>query len=114
MHACEKYARAHTHGVQQTCPKAWPHPVNTTLTRVPFRAPCVCPQHDFKVLYDSTMGIIRKNEKAGFAAFTAVAKTMRSQCPDECPRNPADLFDLYASGRVAYDLFHAFLEQVAI
>ena len=83
------------------------------LTCIPFRALYVCLQHDFKVLYDSTMEIIRKNEKASFAAFTAVAKTMRSQCQDKCPRNPADLFDLYASGRAAYDLFHAFLGKAA-
>ena len=60
-----------------------------------------------------TMSIIRKKEKRAFSKFANASKILGKFCKHKCPPNPEDLFDLYASGRAAYDLFHKFLEKVS-
>ena len=60
-----------------------------------------------------TMNIIKKKEKDGFKKFTNTSKKVDKCCKSKCKANPADLFDLYASGRGAYNLFHAFLRKAS-
>ena len=57
---------------------------------------------------------IHSKEREGFNQYKAAACQLKySSMIHTCPRNPSRLIDLYTSGRVVYDRFHAFISKVA-